>query len=124
MTDDIETLRNLKDKRTQALKDTWGARSKEGHSHSRALLRVLCAEIRALREAVMCLSLRKQHAQILNTLDFYADPETYFAIAFIPDPPSGEFMDDFSDTSYLGRKPGKMAREALDAVWDMYEGRT
>lgn len=47
-------------------------------------------------------------------LGFYADPETYFAIGFFPDPPCGEFMDDFEETKDLGAKPGKRARAALD----------
>lgn len=51
----------------------------------------------------------------LETLEFYARPESYFAILFIPDPPAGEFMDDFSETA-LGRKPGRRAREAIDKL--------
>jgi len=47
-----------------------------------------------------------------QVLSFYADPGTYFAIAFVPDPPNGEFMDDFSETD-LGWKPGKRARIAM-----------
>lgn len=50
---------------------------------------------------------------IIKALEFYADPETYFAIGFFPDPPCGPFMEDFSKTEELGNKPGKMAREAL-----------
>lgn len=49
-----------------------------------------------------------------EALEFYADPETYFAIGFFPDPPCGEFMDDFEDVGpQLGSKPGKRARRAL-----------
>lgn len=48
-----------------------------------------------------------------HALLFYADPATYFAIGFLPDPPYGEFMNDFSDTEELGLKPGKMARAVL-----------
>lgn len=44
---------------------------------------------------------------------WYGDAETYIAIGFLPDPPCGEFMDDFSETEY-GWKPGKRAREALN----------
>ena len=50
--------------------------------------------------------------EILEALDFYADPDTYFAIGFIPDRPAGDFMDDFSETE-LGYKPGKLARKIL-----------
>lgn len=49
---------------------------------------------------------------LLEALDFYSKPETYFAIGFFPDPPAGPFMEDFSETP-LGMKPGKKARQAL-----------
>ena len=52
-------------------------------------------------------------AALEETLVFYADPDTYFAIGIFPDPPCGEFMDDFSETEELGAKPGKCARVAL-----------
>lgn len=54
--------------------------------------------------------------QLAEALRFYADPATYFAIGFFPDPPSGDFMDDFDETE-LGTKPGKRARKALEA-WE------
>jgi hypothetical protein len=58
-----------------------------------------------------------------ETLWFYADPGTYFAIAFFPDPPCGEFMDDFEEPNpelemwdgIPSPKPGKRARAALSA---------
>lgn len=52
---------------------------------------------------------------LLGALEFYADPETWFAVALFPDHPCGEIVDDFSDTEALGEKPGKRAREALEA---------
>ncbi len=51
---------------------------------------------------------------LVDALAFYADPATYFAIGFLPDPPCGDFMDDF-DATELGEKPGKAARAALAA---------
>ena len=54
--------------------------------------------------------------KLRKALEFYADPKTYFAIGFFPDPPCGEFMRDFSN---VGTKtdedwrPGKRARKAL-----------
>lgn len=51
-------------------------------------------------------------AELEEVLKFYADPATYFAIAFIPDRPCGDFMDDFDETE-LGPKPGAKARAAL-----------
>jgi hypothetical protein len=51
-------------------------------------------------------------------LRFYADPMTYFAIGFFPDPPCGEFWDDFEDIvreedGAERRVPGKLARATL-----------
>ena len=51
--------------------------------------------------------------KMIDVVGFYADPGSYFAIGFFPDPPNGEFMNDFSDTD-LGWKPGKRARDILD----------
>jgi hypothetical protein len=59
-------------------------------------------------------------SKLIRCLDFYANPETYFAVAFIHDPPSGDFMNDFSKTN-LGYKPGKRARKVLDKIMSMYE---
>jgi len=63
--------------------------------------------------------LRAEIERLEEALVFYADPQTYFAIAFIPDRPCGEFEDDFEDCSAvnLGNKPGKRARAALN-FWE------
>jgi len=55
--------------------------------------------------------LRELLLKMDEALAFYADPETYFAVAFLSDPPAGPFMEDFSETD-LGMKPGKLARNA------------
>src|SRR5690606_35376798 len=55
-------------------------------------------------------------AKMREALEFYADPDTYVAIAFFADSPSGEFMDDFSEDhggDYNRPMPGKAARQAL-----------
>ena len=57
--------------------------------------------------------LEAEVVKLKEALEFYATPETYFAIGFFPDRPCGAFMDDFSETDYLGIKPGKLAREVL-----------
>lgn len=63
------------------------------------------------------LYLKKENRKLKETLKFYADPDTYFAIAFFPDHPCGDFINDFSECHHedLGTviKPGKKAREAL-----------
>lgn len=54
--------------------------------------------------------------RLRRALEFYADPDTYFAIGFFPDPPNGDFMEDFEelrDGAATIVKPGKRARKAL-----------
>lgn len=51
----------------------------------------------------------------LEALCFYANPKTYFAIGFFPDPPCRAFLTDFGKT-HLGVKPGRRARKALLAI--------
>ena len=69
-----------------------------------------------LEEAVTKIAtMQAEIDELKETLAFYADPETYFAIGFFPDPPCGEFMEDFSDTGVeLGFRAGKRARVALN----------
>lgn len=59
-------------------------------------------------------------ALMLETLLFYAEPDTYFAIGFWPDRPCGELMDDFSETQdqngFDKVVPGKRARELFDKL--------
>lgn len=57
--------------------------------------------------------LMEENKRLKLALCFYADPETYFAIGFFPDPPCGEFIDDFEEWPQGSPKPGKKAREAL-----------
>jgi hypothetical protein len=45
-------------------------------------------------------------------VNFYADPDTYFAVSLIDDPPSGAIMHDFGPTNLPTRKPGRRARLA------------
>lgn len=55
--------------------------------------------------------------QLQKALEFYADPETYFAIGIIADRPTGGFDDDIDDDydhpDMVGPRPGKLARKAL-----------
>ena len=72
------------------------------------MVRVRDEELAALRASV---------ARLEAALEFYADPDTYCAIGFFPDPPCGEFVDDFSDVDnedYRRPMPGKRARAALE----------
>lgn len=65
--------------------------------------------------------------ELLGALEFYADPETYFAVTAIGDAPNGEFLSDaapltddqkqhWDDYRAGGDYYGKRAREAL-VVW-------
>ena len=62
-------------------------------------------------------SLHLRVQELEEALEFYADPETYFAIAFFPDSPAGEFIEDFGDDHghyHFDRPmPGKLARKLL-----------
>lgn len=55
--------------------------------------------------------------ELVKTLLFYADSDSYFAITFLSDPPCGEFMTDFDEehefTDYDRPMPGKRARQTL-----------
>ena len=55
---------------------------------------------------------RERIVALVETLGFYANPGTYFAIGFFPDPPCGDFAADTSET-HLGMKPGKRSRALL-----------
>lgn len=87
---------------------------------------LLVAELARLREANERLEkelwdredgihdLTRDNEELRKALEFYADPETYFAIGFFPDRPCGEFVKDFDDQGpELGHKPGVRARAAL-----------
>ena len=61
---------------------------------------------------------RARIAELEAALEFYADPETYFGVAFLFDHPTGGFDEDFDTaTSHPDgnswHKPGKLARAAL-----------
>lgn len=60
-------------------------------------------------------AIQDQVHTVVEALLFYADPATYFAIGFFPDPPCGEFMEDIEETE-IGQKPGKRARAAIQEV--------
>lgn len=93
----------------------------QSHDERVAERDALRAEVRRLTsEAAIALDessrLRALVAEMRGALEFYADPETYFAITFLDDPPSGDFMDDFSDDhggEFDRPMPGKRARAAL-----------
>ena len=59
-------------------------------------------------------------SDLIEGLNFYADPDTYFAIMILSDPPCGEFYYDFSDdhksNQYDNPMPGKLARKVIQQV--------
>jgi hypothetical protein len=105
----------MKEQRSRALKEALETRAVAPNPNLRILIHGLISEIRALEMSIYYASMSETNALILETLIFYADPETYFAVGIFPDPPCGEFMNDFSDTD-MGFKPGRQARAALDAL--------
>ncbi len=51
-----------------------------------------------------------------EALEFYADPDTYVAIMFVPDRPCGDFINDIGEVETdwgLEHRPGAKARAAL-----------
>jgi hypothetical protein len=46
---------------------------------------------------------------LVEALAFYADTDTYCAIGIFPDPPCGDFINDFDEH----KKPGARARKTL-----------
>lgn len=62
----------------------------------------------------------------LESLAMYADPDTYFGITFIPDPPCGNFVYDFDlveDPDYDRPVAGKDAREAFEKIKGIFDDR-
>jgi hypothetical protein len=70
-------------------------------------------------DASIISGLKKRIEALEAALGFYANPETYHAIAMLGDRPCGEFADDFSEdewtkeSGYDRPMPGKIARAAL-----------
>lgn len=58
---------------------------------------------------------------LVEALEFYADPDSYFAIGFWSDPPCGPFIEDFEEFDDGRWKPGKLAREALGKIVNSQE---
>jgi hypothetical protein len=83
-------------------------------------------QVQAEREANPLYTVMSDDYLVLReALGFYADPDTYFAIAFAFDNPCGDFADDFTEDhggDYDRPMPGKRARAALSGVQpDDYE---
>lgn len=62
---------------------------------------------------------QKRERVLREALEYYADPNTYFAIGFFPDFPCGDFINDFGNVfdeyeMVDSFKPGKKARAALE----------
>lgn len=59
-----------------------------------------------------------------EALETYGDPEFYHAIAFLADPPAGNFAEDFEEEhghpDYDRAMPGKLARMALSMAREQY----
>ena len=123
MTDRIGTLQAMRGQRHKALQEACELRASQGKTGSlRSLISGIVQELRALDDAITCLALEPEIKTLVSALTFYADPETYVAIGFLPDHPCGAFWDDFGETR-LGVKPGQLARETLDNLTAATRGR-
>ena len=74
--------------------------------------------IEASKEALVELAkARTEVERLREALEFYADPDTWFAVALFPDPPCGEIVNDIGTTEGWEEmpyeRPGKRARAAL-----------
>lgn len=62
---------------------------------------------------------------LADGLAFYADPETYFAVMIVADPPAGEFVNDYSDDhghpQLDGDRYGKKARGSIRKVEEIID---
>lgn len=59
-------------------------------------------------------------SEIAQALQFYADPESYFATFIVPDHPAGPFADDIGCCLFDGEhdhRHGRAARRALGDEW-------
>jgi hypothetical protein len=112
-------LQSFRERRHKALSEALELRQAGVRGTQAAGLRDLCrgllSEIRALDAAMAHLIVADTQELLVQTVQFYGDPESYRAIGFFPDRPCGDFIEDFADTE-LGLKPGKRARATLDAL--------
>lgn len=61
-----------------------------------------------------------RHDEVREALEFYAEPESYWAIFIVPDRPAGLFADDVGCCLLDGEhdhRHGRKARKALGDEW-------
>jgi hypothetical protein len=99
----------------ELLADIDGFLKRYPHSPARRVLDACRTRVAANAAlSARCGELERDAEKLATALEFYADPETYFAAAFMFDPPCGEFNTDFAYDSEFGRPmPGKRARQTL-----------
>ena len=107
-----------KEQRDVPLVTALGARIEELHAEVRRLTDVQMYD-RNLIKALTADNerLTAERDELKAALEFYADPETYFALCMMADPPCGDFIRDFSvvEGAYTDRPmPGTRARAALE----------
>ena len=62
--------------------------------------------------------------ELAKALEFYADPESYFAIFITPDRPAGQFADDVGCCLFDGEHDHRHGRSARKALGDEWGGTT
>ena len=58
---------------------------------------------------------KKQICNLFEVALYYSDEDIYFAMGFFPDPPCGDFLNDFDKET---GNPGNFAREVLKDIVD------
>ena len=64
----------------------------------------------------------KEIQKLRGALEFYAEPDNYFATSFLFDPPCGAFREDFNEDRWVKFRnfnrpmPGSRARKALEDI--------
>lgn len=79
---------------------------------------------RAIEFIEEALEARKALLDLAYALDRYGDPESYFAVAVIPDRPSGWFANDYDDQDIvpdMGPRHGALARKIIQRHGDLIE---
>jgi len=120
----VEVLHSLRDRRYKALKEALELRQAGVRGTQAAGLRDLCrgllSEIRALDAALAHLLVADTQELLVQTVQFYGDPESYMAIGFFPDRPCGDFIEDFEDHR---RKCSAVVPEPQNGPWSQRRDR-
>lgn len=99
--------------------ESYAGRAAEAAARSKA------NKIRKGTHPAIDMSKRKRALEIaIDTLELYADPESYRAIMVMADHPAGWFADDVGpevDKIFKRKMHGREARKALAKIWKLIQ---